>query len=503
MKRPFLLKTISLLVGIPLLLLILKGPILNWTGKKIVDHLGQKYGLIVEVEKITWKPGTGFLLQETKITGKGGALKFSTKCLVLRPNPVFLLNQNKIGVLQLSWIQATTCLRGVCAETGPFQAVKEADGNLNFSLEIPGQTFFHKSLAPDTVTSPNVKISGTLEKYGQMDENHNDEKNYQIFGDILAGISNAHFTFDGLFEEKSGEYEISLKAPCQSAKALLMLIPEGARQALNSLEVQGDMSGEITLQSGPRHVRPILNLNYNLADLEIVRFPELNNSGRKWHVSSGLAEKKPLHHRSLIEAAVILAEDANFYHHSGIEPGILGAALTENLEKGRFVRGGGTIPMQVIRNLYLSHEKTVSRKMEEIILTALATEKLELSKADFLETYLNIIEWGFEIKGIEAASSFYFDKKPAQLALNEILFLCAIIPNPRQGHRLMPERESPAILSDYLEEFMLGMEIQLAVHGFLDWDSLPETPQPLIFSPLAYNLISGGGQAQPALHDQP
>jgi membrane peptidoglycan carboxypeptidase len=88
--------------------------------------------------------------------------------------------------------------------------------------------------------------------------------------------------------------------------------------------------------------------------------------------------------------------------------------------------------MQLAKNLYLSFDKTLSRKLQEAVLTTVLEQ--ELSKQEMMELYLNVIEYGPGIYGIEAAAKHYFDTIPAQLSLGQALYLGSILPNPAQFH---------------------------------------------------------------------
>jgi len=99
-----------------------------------------------------------------------------------------------------------------------------------------------------------------------------------------------------------------------------------------------------------------------------------------------------------------------------------------NLKKKKVARGGSTITMQLVKNLYLSPSKNPLRKVNEILL-ALDIEHA-LSKQRILEIYLNVVEWGDGIYGIGAASRFYYEKDPANLTTEQAAFLAAILPNP-------------------------------------------------------------------------
>ncbi len=134
-----------------------------------------------------------------------------------------------------------------------------------------------------------------------------------------------------------------------------------------------------------------------------------------------------------LQLAVLAAEDGSFYHHHGIDFYEMKESFKKNLRRKEYSRGFSTITMQLSKNLYLSRNKTLSRKSLEILI-ALSLEQI-LSKNRILELYLNVIEWGPHIYGAEAASQFYFHKSASRLSEEESAFLAAIIPSPlKWGH---------------------------------------------------------------------
>jgi monofunctional biosynthetic peptidoglycan transglycosylase len=130
----------------------------------------------------------------------------------------------------------------------------------------------------------------------------------------------------------------------------------------------------------------------------------------------------------LLKESVRVAEDARFYDHEGIDYEEISEAIQKNLEKGRWARGASTITQQLAKNLYLSTEKSLVRKLQEYFL-ALRLEE-ELSKNRIFHLYLNVIEFGPGIFGVEAAARHYFGKSVGQLSLEDIVRLTAVIPKP-------------------------------------------------------------------------
>lgn len=129
-----------------------------------------------------------------------------------------------------------------------------------------------------------------------------------------------------------------------------------------------------------------------------------------------------------LRQAVIVSEDASFYDHNGFDWFELRQSFETNLEKGEFARGGSTISQQLAKNVYLSSEKSLLRKLKE----AFITMQLEdiLSKDEILEKYLNVVEFGPNLFGIGKASRHYFKKSPAQLTPAESAFLAFLLPSP-------------------------------------------------------------------------
>lgn len=127
--------------------------------------------------------------------------------------------------------------------------------------------------------------------------------------------------------------------------------------------------------------------------------------------------------------AVILAEDGNFYKHEGIDVKAIRQAIKHDLEKKSLSRGASTITQQTAKNLFLSREKTITRKLKEVYL-AWRMEQ-ELTKGRILELYLNVVELGPMVYGIGHGSRYYFNKPPEALTPRECAFLAAMLPGPR------------------------------------------------------------------------
>jgi membrane peptidoglycan carboxypeptidase len=140
-----------------------------------------------------------------------------------------------------------------------------------------------------------------------------------------------------------------------------------------------------------------------------------------------------------LQNAVLTAEDPSFFNHAGFIPEAFRESMITNLQRGRFVRGGSTISMQLVKNVYLSRNKTIARKLEEALIVWLIEQNGLVPKERMFEVYLNVIEWGPGIYGIGEAAQFYFNKRPSELNLAESIYLASIIPAPKSFRRSFDE----------------------------------------------------------------
>jgi len=131
--------------------------------------------------------------------------------------------------------------------------------------------------------------------------------------------------------------------------------------------------------------------------------------------------------------AVMTAEDPSFYTNHGFVEEAFRKSLVTDFKTRKFKRGGSGISMQLVKNAFLSREKTLARKVEEILIVWMIENNQIMNKNRMLEVYLNIIEWGRGIYGISEASHYYFGKSPSELSLGESIYLASIVPYPKGG----------------------------------------------------------------------
>ena len=141
----------------------------------------------------------------------------------------------------------------------------------------------------------------------------------------------------------------------------------------------------------------------------------------------------------VVQQAALATEDMAFFKHHGFVRGLIKRAISLNLDKGWYVYGGSSISQQLVKNLFLSREKTLSRKLEEAVIVWQMEDTLE--KTRILELYLNIVEFGKHIYGIKAAASAYFNKAPKDLTPLEAAWIMATKPSPRYAHAVYKKRQ--------------------------------------------------------------
>jgi monofunctional biosynthetic peptidoglycan transglycosylase len=154
-----------------------------------------------------------------------------------------------------------------------------------------------------------------------------------------------------------------------------------------------------------------------------------------------------------LKQALIAAEDAKFLDHEGFDWEAIQEAAEKNLRRGRVVAGGSTISQQLAKNLFLSGRRTPWRKLQEAAITVMIESVM--SKRRILEIYVNVIEWGEGIFGVEAAARHYYRASAQWLSPWQAAQLAAMVPKPRYYDRVrftpLLERRTGTILDRMYE----------------------------------------------------
>ncbi len=173
---------------------------------------------------------------------------------------------------------------------------------------------------------------------------------------------------------------------------------------------------------------------------------------------------------SLLVYAVVTNEDGGFFHHRGFNPEAVRQSIAENVRAGAYRRGAGTITMQLARNLWLGHARTLSRKMQEVVLAWILEHLTGVSKRRLLEIYLNIIEWGPDVHGADEATTYYFGHDAGRVTVDEALFLTTIVPAPT---RWRGRFDATGTLRPFERAQMHFIGRAMVAKGWLDPSRLP------------------------------
>lgn len=248
---------------------------------------------------------------------------------------------------------------------------------------------------------------------------------------------------------KNKIYELKLNAEEQDAQGVLDAFPQGLFESLEGLKVQGKVKYNLNFYLDtkiPDSVR--FSSTLTPVDFKIVQWGKTNlQKINSPFVYTPYEYGKPMRNITIGPSnpnftplssisknfinAVLTAEDPSFFTHNGFVEESIRKSIAVNFKEKKFKRGGSTISMQLVKNVYLSRQKTLARKAEEILIVWLIEHNHLVSKQRMLEVYFNIMELGQNIYGIGEASRYYFGKQPADLTIGDGLFLASIVPKPK------------------------------------------------------------------------
>ncbi|WP_409432489.1 transglycosylase domain-containing protein [Litorimonas sp. RW-G-Af-16] len=159
-------------------------------------------------------------------------------------------------------------------------------------------------------------------------------------------------------------------------------------------------------------------------------------------VVRGAAKEQPVDLDTLpfhIPMTILATEDRRYYNHVGVDPQGLARAMVSNVRAGRYVQGGSTLTQQLSKNIFLSPDKTLRRKAQEMMLSVWLER--DFTKRELLEMYLSRVYFGSGAWGLEAASQTYFDKPAAEMTLAESAMMAGLLKAPSAGNPAQhPER---------------------------------------------------------------
>lgn len=314
--------------------------------------------------------------------------------------------------------------------------------SLSGKAEIDGLSIFHEALSPETINLERGLFNYRInmgEKYIELDSATVIQFNKLQFNPYIRAT-----------KEKEWRVITAINKPFFPAEDLFSSLPKGLFSNLEGLKTEGELAYHFLLSvdfSEPDSL--VLESELKEKDFNIVSFGktkltkmnkeftytayEEGEPARSFAVGPSNPYFRPLDSISpLLQMAVLQSEDGAFFRHKGFLIKAMREALIHDLKVQRFARGGSTITMQLVKNVFLNRNKNIARKLEEaLIVWLIETEELT-TKERMYEVYLNVIEWGPIIYGACEASEYYFKKEPSQLTTNEAIFLASIVPKPKQ-----------------------------------------------------------------------
>ncbi len=182
----------------------------------------------------------------------------------------------------------------------------------------------------------------------------------------------------------------------------------------------------------------------------------------------------------------ISTEDPGFIKHKGVNPAFVGLAVKENIDKKEISRGASTITMQVVRNLFLTHNRNILRKIEECILSLMLENWYKISKNEIIELYLNLIEFAPGVFGVKQAARHYFDKDPNELTVSEVIVMTYIIPRPIYFYDALLQQSDQ--LKRNLKHHIVYYSRNLLLNNFIDEEMYGVISYTIVFKSLDITL---------------
>ncbi|OYQ35124.1 glycosyl transferase [Flavobacterium cyanobacteriorum] len=295
--------------------------------------------------------------------------------------------------------------------------------------------------------------------------------------------------------EKDTVYQLKADIPKMKAQDFITSLPKGLFSNFEGMEAEGTFSYGLNFiynKNKPREI--VFDSNLKKEGLAIIKYGaadlnRLNGAFTYRAIENGVQQRPvfvgfsnpfytPLNEISpYLRKALLTSEDPSFFRHRGFITEAFRQSIIKNIKTRKFARGASTISMQLVKNVFLTREKTLSRKLEEILLVYILENNRIVSKERMLEVYFNIIEWGPNVYGVGEAARYYFQKHPGELSLDESIYLASIVPRPKafmwkfdsQGNlKSYAERHNDYIKKLMLRRGLLIPEDTIAQNGLIN-----------------------------------
>jgi hypothetical protein len=349
---------------------------------------------------------------------------------------------------------------------GKGRVVLSDDGSaLTFDIDVRAKKIAlnQPRLAPESIENLNVAVAarGVLTSEGQL-----------RLDDARASLGETKLELRGTLEQKADHASMAMTftVPIASCQAMVDSAPAALLPTVRNARFAGTFSATGRISFDTRKLDD-LSLDYQIADecriTEVPRELARDRFTKEFAHTVVLPDGKPkeektgpgtdawtdLDHISpFMMVAVLTTEDGGFFRHHGFNHPAFRNSLVANLKARKFVRGASTISMQLTKNLFLSRTKSMSRKLEELILTDYLEQVF--SKDELMELYLNVIEFGPDVYGITKAAEVFFGRKPEELTIAECLYLSSLLPSPIRYFHIKEKGEVPEYWMKHIYSLM-------------------------------------------------
>ncbi|MFT5252935.1 MAG: hypothetical protein ACI87N_001958 [Flavobacteriales bacterium] len=304
--------------------------------------------------------------------------------------------------------------------------------------------------------------------------------------------------------EEDTIYKLKIQIPTTKAQDFISSLPDGLFTNFKGMEAEGFFAYNLDFEYNKNRPNALIfdsklkKQNLKITKYGAANLTKLNGEFIYRAIINNVAQRpvlvgnaNPYYSKMdqiapYLKKCVLTTEDPSFYSHHGFINEAFKQSIIKNIKTKKFSRGASTISMQLIKNVFLTREKTVSRKLEEILLVYILENNRIASKERMLEVYFNIIEWGPNVYGIGEASQFYFQKRPTDLSFNECLFLARIIPSPR---RFMSQFNDQGKFRDFAAKQVSFLTNLMIKRGLIPIEDTIYKSQPLHITGLAKSLI--------------
>ncbi len=305
--------------------------------------------------------------------------------------------------------------------------------------------------------------------------------------------------------EKDTIYTLKVAVPKMMAQDFINSLPSGLFPHFTGIKATGNFDYKLDFKFNKNKPNQLVfNSTINKENLKLTDFGATNlnklNSDFTYQAIDNGAKQRPIlvglqnpmftkleDISPYLQKCVLTSEDPSFFSHRGFITEAFKQSIIKNIRTKKFSRGASTISMQLVKNVFLTREKTMSRKLEEILLVYILENNRITSKERMLEVYFNIIEWGPNIYGIGEASNFYFQKKPIDLTLSECIFLATIVPKPK---KFMYQFDNQGNLKPFVNKHQLFLRNIMQRRGLIEpQDSLNQS-KPIQIRGKARNFLN-------------